>query len=134
SPTLRRRKRSRRSWRRVHVGNVVAQQQRHEQSARHPRLKVLKVLRSRRLKRLRGRDLRRKSKSIADCQLRIADFKTFGSGQFEIGNWQSAIGIQIRRRLWVKKFIHTVFDSATTKTGTHTGLPRNSLASFCLKI
>src|ERR1051326_1866354 len=38
------------------------------------------------------------------------------------------------RRLWVKKFIHTVFGSATTKTGTRTGLPSDSSASSCLKI
>jgi hypothetical protein len=29
---------------------------------------------------------------IADCQLPIADFGTFGANKLAIGNWQSAIG------------------------------------------
>ena len=35
--------------------------------------------------------------------------------------------------MWVRKFIHTVFASATTRTGTRTGLRRSSFGEFLLE-
>src|SRR5215211_355508 len=94
-----------RSRLKANVASVAAPRQHREQSEPPRRRKSRKqLLKSRPRRKPPRRRLRRKSK---------------------VQHW---------RRLWVKKFIHTVFDSATTKTGTRTGLPSDSSASFCSKI
>src|SRR6266852_2289111 len=50
--------------------------------------------------------------------------------RFEIPNSDYGLQIPKRRIKWAKKFIHTVFASATTKTGIRTGLRRSSSATF----
>src|ERR1041384_4537821 len=98
-------KQSPRNWLRVRGGNAVAPQQRRAPSELRRR-KSRRPLKSRQQRRPRRRRLLRKR-------------------LLKSNDW---------RRLWVKKFIHTVFDSATTKTGIRIGLRRNSSANFCSKI
>src|SRR5919205_1862095 len=98
-------KQSRRSWLRVRVASAAALPRRRVRNARRRRTSPKPVAKNRQRRRLRRR--RPLTKRPAKSKY-----------------W---------RILWVKKFIHTVFDSATTKTGTRTGLPNVSLASSCLK-
>src|SRR5262249_46403756 len=95
------------SWWRVNAASVAALPQHRVRNARRRRKSRKPLPKSRQRRRLRRR--RPKVKRPAKNNY----------------NW---------KRLGVKKFIHTVFDSATTKTGTRTGLQRGSSASSCLKI
>src|SRR6185369_15978294 len=97
---------SRQSWRRARAVSVVARQRLRGRSERHRKRKQqpLRSRLQRRLRRRRPRQTRPRPKSSR-----------------KKGTSGAAKGTKNWRRLWVKKFIHTVFDSAITKTGIRTG-------------